>query len=278
MPLYVRTPADITGWGRKAADMKGSVPLAGGLNVLDLDSAQLERYVEEHGIWVQWRRGVPCPCARSDTRQARIGCQHCKGLLYLYPDGQRVHVKVLMSSRQPNGRPWPIGELVTGTVSFTFTTPEIPHSGDLILPQTPDGKVLERHEVTQRLIRAQNQVDRNTLGYQMTRVGAALPKQEPKPERLRYSSDIAISWLGWETADQQIAEGSEGADFDLVGNEIRWVSGHGPDAGQSYSVRYSAPAAYMVAESTFRALGDASLPRRVMGLRLDAWDPERDYR
>lgn len=278
MALYVRSAADIVGWGRKQADMKGSVPLTGGLNILDVDRAQLERYIEEHGSSVQWRRAVSCPCARSDTRQPRVGCPNCRGLLYLYPERSRRHLKILMTSRQPNGKPWPIGEIVTGTVALTFLDGDIPHTGDLVLPQTKDGKATERHEVKQLLVRGHNQVDVNSLSYQMSKVGAALPKQRPQPERLRYAQGAEIDWLGWEDDQQRTVEGVEGADFNLVGNEIRWSDGQGPRAGQTYSVRYSAPAAYMVAESVFRGVGDVTLPRRVMAMRLDQWDPDRDYR
>lgn len=250
------------------------------------EPTRLNRLIEERGLLVEWRRGVPCPCARPDTRAPREGCPHCKGLGRYYPADQRARSTVLMTSRRPDGKPWAVGDLVTGAVSFTFPEPgdgsgTIPRDGDLIFPIREDGSAFERHDVAQLMVRAQNQVERANLDDWVTIGNPAIPKQTPQPEMLRYQSGIELEWLGWEIREgavTRIAEGREGVDFDLVGNEIRWKDGRGPEAGYSYSVRYTAPAAYMVLSSTFRGIGSTVLPRSAMGIRLDQWDPNKDYR
>ena len=264
---------------QRAADLGGAfTPIR---SFEDVPTGQIQRFIETNGISVEWRRGVTCPCLRADTRRPRQECPHCKGLGHIYPEDRRLPTTVLMSSRQPNGKPWAVGDLVTGTVAFTFLSGGgIPHAGDLIFPQK-DGEPTELHEVEQALVRAQNQVDTRNLTDRLTLASSALPKQTPMPERLRYQADIHIDWIGSEAregASSRIVRGEEGVDLDLVGNEIRWKPGRGPAAGTSYSIRYTAPAAYMIADSTHRAVADVTLPRSVKGIRLDQWDPARDYR
>jgi hypothetical protein len=59
-------------------------------------------------------------------------------------------------------------------------------------------------------------------------------------------------------------------------NEWRWVEGRGPAPGKGWTVRYRAPAAYMVdgAAPFFRQENNEDVPYRVTASRLDRMDPD----
>lgn len=267
----IRSMADLWTRSGPAKDLYGLAPLADDGNANKITPSRFERTIEDRGIWCEWRRGVLCPCRRPDTRQPNVNCPECGGVGHFYPQEWRKRVKVLMLGRQVRGETREAGTLNIGRVGMTFSREYTPHGGDMVFPE------METHHVDEMLVRASNQVVKADVLDRLSSSMAALPKQTPKPERLRYQSGVDIDWVGWTREDKRIARAAQGADFDLVGNEIRWKPGRGPEAGASYVVHYHAPAAYMIVEDNFRALENQILPRRLSGIRLDQWDPSGDH-
>ena len=257
-------------------DLYGLAPLAEDGNANKITVSRFDRTIQDRGLWCEWRKGVLCPCRRADTKQPNVNCQECNGIGHFYPPERRERVKVLILGRRPKGDAKDPGVLVTGQVGLTFESKYDPHGGDMVFPE------IEYHHVDQLLVRASNQVVKADVVDRLSSSLAMLPKQTPRPERLRYQSGIDVEWVGWvvdgDDGGKRVAKASVGVDFDLFGNEIRWKEGRGPEAGATYSVHYTAPAAYLITEDSFRAAENIILNRSLTGIRLDQWDPTGDRR
>lgn len=232
---------------------------------------ELNDLVETHGIGCEWRQAVWCPCIRPDTRSARAGCPHCRGLRFTYPQELRVDMIALVQNRHPQRSLTPSGELITGMAVITFPIGPVPAVGDMVLPCG------EFHVVHETLWRAYNPIDNTAVKARVSRTRDALPpKIEAQPEKLLYPDPIEIDRLHWIDANGKLCVASA-ADYELVGNEIRWRAGRGPATGDGYSLRYKAKAAYILnpGEPVYRREGPgAGWPYKVEAARLDRWgDP-----
>lgn len=241
-----------------------------------IDPVELNDLVETHGIGVEWRQAVWCPCARIETRKSRANCPICRGLGHVYPTDLHDDLVCLVLNRNPKRDRVPAGELVTGTCVITFPLGIVPGQGDLIFPCD------EVHVVHENLWRASQQIDNTAVRQRAARVSADVPhvrppkKQVPPAEKLIYPSIIQFDHLYWiDRKTKKLLKGTIGADFKLgPTNEIKWIKGRGPPAGEGYSVRYLAEAAYIISpgEPLYRRENDGvGYPYRVEGQRLDQW-------
>jgi hypothetical protein len=235
---------------------------------LHLDPHELSDLIETHGTGAELRRAVWCPCVRVETRAPRTGCPHCKGLRFTYPDKLRDDVVCLVQSRNPKRALVPAGELVTGIAVVTFPLGIVPGLGDMLLPEG------EFHVVHESLWRAYQPIDNQTIRDRLRRTrDTEAPKIDPGPEILLYPKIACVEHLHWidrETA--KLCEGSA-ADYELQGATVVWREGRGPAAGDAYSIRYRAQAAYILnpGEPVTRAESGQGMPYRVEAQRLDKW-------
>jgi len=239
---------------------------------LDFNPSELDALIVRNGAPCEYRKAVPCPCVRIETRRGTIACKHCHGLGHLYPTQLRSRLTVLASSRSDRGESTQAGLITEGTAQVTFPTGYLPANGDVLVPDC------EPQVVQESLIRAELQVDPHTLP-----AGPWTVPTTPRPyvDRILYD-EVQIECLFWLDGDT-LCEGVEGLDYTLraleTATEVVWRDGRGPAAGTAYSVRYQARTAYMVRleEGAFRGQADRVLPRRVTVKRLDKL-AERDLR
>jgi len=257
---------------------------------LHVDADELDDLVHDHGQGAEWRPAVRCPCARLETRLASSACKACRGLGYYYPANKREPIIVLLSSRQPKREDLAAGRVVRGDVQATFPVGIRPAPGDMVLPDE------ETHTVSEVIYRRHQQI--RPAGFDDRRVlpAATLPavtsrkdvpelqpvQAEPDGDRLIYGDGVVIESIWYFPRGRNHSEPVEaraGSDYDLVGNEIRWRPGQGPEPGEGYTVRYQAPAAYIVEydPALYRQEAGTRYPFRCAMHRLDKWG-ERDLR
>lgn len=229
-----------------------------------IDVEELNELIEEHGICVEWRQAVRCPCVRVETLRPRIGCLACNGIGYTHPESMRRPLVIFMLNRQPSRKIIQVGEYVTGQVTVTFPAPFVPGEGDLLVPDN------EVHIVHETLVRASQQIDNKRLMGERTHTDQAPPKMRPPEERLRYPDLIKVDSVHWIGENGQLCKAGS-MDVEIVGNLVRWKRGRGPEPGNAYTVRYQAPAMYQLqpSEPVARIEGSSVFPYRAIGYRLD---------
>lgn len=226
----------------------------------------LDNHIIEHGVGAELRQAMPCPCVRIESRQTRAVCPHCAGQRWIFPEHMRKSVIVLIISRSPMRKMREAAEMVTGTSQMTFTSDIRPGPGDMVLPDD------DLHVVTQDLFRAVQQVNPGLVRHRSTTPDQLPPAGTVAPERLLYPDVVEVQELVWLGDDGQLCFGRQG-DYQRVGNTITWTDGHGPAPGRAYTVRYTAPAAYMLfpGEPMIRGEGPRYYPIRCEAQRLDRW-------
>ena len=242
----------------------------GGFPAFHINPTELDELIEMHGIGATIRRAVVCPCKRPESGRARIGCPHCRGLGYAYPDDLTFDIIAFVLSRGPRREIIHAGEIVTGQAWCSFPSGYIPAAGDQILP------VGEFHVVQEVIHRAFQPVDGGAVYNRAPMPEERPPRpRAPTADRLLYDTIEAVERVAWiesEGSRSHLIVGGA-SDFIIEGNEIRWRAGRGPRPGAGVSVRYKAPAAYMLhaGEPIFRAEGGQALPYRAQAIRLDRW-------
>lgn len=233
-----------------------------------LDPAEFDVILAEHGTSGEWRRAIVCPCFRPDTGTARIDCPHCGGRRYTYPEHLREPMIVLDTQRRTTFKRIAAGELADGTVHLTFPSHVIPSTGDMWLP---DG---EEHVVTETFVRdGTRRVERAHLLPSRTYVPDHRPVEGggARVERLLYERPCCVEAVTWEVG-AELRYGTAGFDFTVdADGSWRWAAGRGPEPGHAWTVRYRAPAAYMLGTegASYRTEGDSAMPRLVTARRLD---------
>lgn len=232
-----------------------------------IDPQELEDVIETHGTGCEYRPAVRCPCLRVESGTPRVNCRHCKGLGWVYPKDRRGPTVALVREREPRTQDEVAGEATTGNVTVTFPLGVVPARGDMLLP---DG---EEHAVQQTLRRPAVQVSAAELRSRRT-----VPDQRPvalkaAAERLLYPDVKRIEAVTWIDADDELREAREGVHYVLRGDLVEWVGDVGPARGAAYSVRYIAPAAYILdlGAPVFRSESGQVAPYRAMARRLDRW-------
>tara|TARA_R110002110_G_scaffold30588_1_gene108188 strand:- start:9 stop:557 length:549 start_codon:yes stop_codon:yes gene_type:complete len=163
------------------------------------------------------------------------------------------------------------GEILTGTAQVTFPLGIHPAHGDMVLP---DGEV---HVVHETLWRANNPVDGRRVKSRITSTDEVPSRPKARRERILYPKVAALEAV-WYWGGERAVEATEGHDFRYDGDgEVRWFDGRGPGQGEAFTVRYLAPAAYMLnpGEPAYRHEGDREFPYKAIAQRLDRWgDPD----
>ncbi len=243
------------------------------------DPVALDNLVIANGTRGELRRGVLCPCARSETHMARGSCPSCKGVGWLYPERLRCPSYMAMQNREIGITTSTAGILTDGEMLATSVSTVAPERGDMWVPCG------EAHTVHQTLWRKQQQVDVNDLRARLREQDRSLNGTVPKPrlERLLYANSTGhICHYEVEddaTNDKRVVEAIAGRDFVVVGQDVRWAQDVGPAPGRAYTMRYDAPAMYIVARKVprFRSEGGQPLPQRCVLAQLDKLQ-DRDLR
>lgn len=212
------------------------------------DPEEIDNLIRQHGLVVELRRGVPCPCARVETYQGAVGCPVCAGLGRCFPEGLIEETVALVSRGQQHNEQTSRGAHTTGSAHFTFLTEiGIPTVGDQILV------FCERHTVTQLLIHGRQPFDGRTLRHERTYPGAQrIPVLEPDVDALLYPDVDAVEWVGIRrddgTLQRMMVDSHVFIDKSADGERavLRWNPAYLPPQGTMISVRYSAPAIYQI--------------------------------
>lgn len=233
---------------------------------LHFDPEEYGQAIEDYGIGCELRRGVMCPCARVESHQARANCQHCGGTGWLWPKDYRSSIVAFVFSRRPHDNQEAAGTATTGQVQISFPLGVVPGEGDMILP------VAERHVVHQVLFRELLQEDPRAAWARTTNPGARPPKQPPMVDRVLYP-DAEIERCYWLNENKELCSAVEGLDYRVTEGIITWLPGRGPFSSGAYTLRYQAPAAYVLlpGDAKFRSDTSNVLPYQAAGVRLDRW-------
>lgn len=232
------------------------------------DADEFSDLVVDHGVGAELRRSQVCPCVREETLGARASCPLCAGLRWIHPESGREPVTVLLGSQQLQRAALQGGTLLTGTVQVTFPVGIVPGEGDLLLP---DGEV---HVVHETLWRAAQPVAAARMRSRVTASDQVPQQPSQRRERLLYPdvTEIEAVWF-WDDEGSQPLQAFENADWLHQGGRIVWLGDRGPAAGQAYTVRYHAPAAYLLfpGEPVYRQEAGTTMPYKAIANRLDRW-------
>jgi hypothetical protein len=236
---------------------------------LHLSVQELNEALLTHGSAAEWRRGVLCPCARIETGVAAVSCKQCRGVGFLYPASMREPLIVLDTSRSSTLKWAQAGLMAEGTVMFTFPCGALPGNGDLVLPDN-DVHIVQEHLWRDRTLRVRD----SQLREDRDRMIAAQRKRplRGRTERLLYPTDVCVEVAYYLDAQDELVLAQEGIHYKLgPENTWEWLDSWGPPSGQAVSVRYRAPAAYMVEGSVprLRSENSEAMPYVVTAKRLD---------
>jgi len=236
--------------------------------LIHVDPAELDDLIEQHGQSAELRRGIKCPCLRLETGLPAIGCPSCFGRGYLHPQKHREPIVVLLQNRSNKREDQAAGQLIHGDAQATFPRPIIAAPGDMILPDN------ETHIVQEVIYRAHQQLSGSDIRFRDSIGDYRVPEQSPTPDRLKYPRVSEVEAVFYEQAGTRaILEAVEGVEYTRTGQRIEWREGCGPSPARGYTVRYRAPAAYVVEydPGMFRAEAGTAYPYRCSVSRLDQW-------
>lgn len=232
---------------------------------LHLSAAELDLAIVTHGSSGELRRHVHCPCLRIDTRSAAIDCEHCRGTGRLYPPAMRQPLIVLDLQRNATLKLVAAGRVPSGTVQLTFPSGVVPGDGDMWLPDE------EVHVVEEVLYReGSSRVTDAILRDRRISPDQVKPALGARRERLLYPTPCCVEHVAYVDDEGKLIQ-ANGAEYHVDGEGYwTWRVG-GPSPGRAWSVRYRAPAAYLVHTSApvYRVEADEPMPHRVIAQRLD---------
>ena len=142
----------------------------------------------------------------------------------------------------------------------------------------PEGEV---HAIHETLWRNDQPVRPSRMRARVRASDEQPVNQRPRRERLLYPDVLEVEsvWY-WDAESERAVQAVQGHDYAPPREGIiPWFEGRGPDAGQAYTVRYLAPAAYMLmpAEPVYRNEAGEEYPYMAIGQRLDRWgSPDYD--
>jgi hypothetical protein len=238
----------------------------GGLN---LNVSQFAEAIVRDGASGMLWRGLPCPCARPETRLPRLDCGVCKGVGYAYPKHMREPTIFLATSRSGSEKVSQAGMIVSGSITLTVAPCKPLATGDLFRPDD------EVHVVNERLWHGNAPTNAPQDLLRTMRLNRQVPiAQTPgRAPRLLYPNvdPGCIATVVYIDPQGQLAEAGSGDYRVLDDGTFEWLGGKGPPAGQGWSVRYQAPATYMVQGSipVYRQQGKTQQPWRVVAQRYD---------
>jgi hypothetical protein len=241
---------------------------------LHIDPRELDELILIHGNSGELRRAVLCPCVRVETRMANAACTACKGIGLLYPPELACPMIFLDRSRQIRTQRQGAGLLDDGTIQVTVPAGTIPAENDMLLP---DGDVAVVQEVFHRDLQ---QVSNQTLADRLLLPDQQSRRLRPRRAALLYPSVTELEALAWRREDGEVFLGRPGIDYRLSDGAVEWLKGESPPVGGGFSVRYRAPAAYIIHGSAplFRHEADRAVPWSVTAQRLDKIQRVSDLR
>lgn len=270
---------------KKLNDVQAAISDLIGLNTaafptIHIEVEEIDDLICRHGVGCEVRHAIRCPCARIETTYASAGCSDCSGHGYIYPDDDlmRVAAIVLVTGRRARRGDQGAGQTVQqeGVQSLFPSDITSLAQGDQVWP---DG---EYHTIHQVLHRASKQVSEAATRELQTAPEHVRPVVAVRIERLVYPVILGIDAVYFKDATlDKVVKAFEVTDYTLgPRNEFRWNEGRGPDPGQGYSVRYRAPAVYIIEYDTprFRSEAGNQMPWAVTLSRLDRWSADRDLR
>ena len=235
-----------------------------------LDPREFDLAIVQHGKKGEYRRSLVCPCQRIETGWSRSTCTSCRGLGRMYPEDMRCQEWVMPSKPDGSGSFTPAGLVYDVGKAAMMRSTSNPAVGDMWLPC---GEV---HTVQQLVRFNVQQVPVNDLRRRITTQSHTDVPRIPTPAtgRLLYPEVRQIDACAYDVGDE-VRMARQGVDFRLDGATIEWIGAAGPPPGGAATVRYQAPAAYLVG-LTVAAWGTEGGQRMPWRVRLDRLDTLAD--
>lgn len=239
---------------------------------LHINVDELRAQILIHGNSGELRHSHICPCRRLETGIASAACPACLGVGFVHPTELRGPAVFMDHSRTASYRPNGPGLLMDGTMAVTLLCCRAPSKGDVLLP---DGEASTVQEMFHRNVQ---QVTSKVLAERRTMPDQRTLRLRARACRLLYPTVTQIDSLFWLHKGQLVAA-CQGTDYRLTEGAIEWIA-DGPPDGEGFSVRYQAPAAYIVhtAVPLYRSEAGNRAPWSVTVQRLDKLQIEGDIR
>ncbi len=259
----------------------GSLPLLGASR-LRVDPGVIDALIEQDGTPGEYRPGSLCPCRQPESGIARGDCPICRGIGWYYPVEKRCAcVRALAGSRTLERKILAAAQPIDGSIKVTFPSRMQPARMDLWLPRGETHVIHEQHVRRGAEYRPalQTAIERD-LGFAQPPSPTASSPRDIRSEQLRYPEITDIDEVSWITDQdrapsmRKLVIGVRGMDWRLKDGAIEFVDGgRGPLAGESYAVKYHAPACYVVdmEEPRFREVTGLRQPYQVTLKRLDVF-------
>lgn len=202
-----------------------------------------------HGSSGELRKSQLCPCLRIETRRPAAGCPVCHGVGYTYPVKNRIPTVFLDHSRRTSAKHNGPGSLADGELRFTLACGIVPGKGDLLLPDDDTHVVHEvfhrdAQEVTNHALLSRRLRD-NAFERTSSPTDAFTRPLRGRKARLLYPTVTCLEAVYWIDGDR-LVEAHRDIDYRLVDSEVQWLGETGPAKAQGFTVRYHAPAAYII--------------------------------
>jgi hypothetical protein len=234
-----------------------------------LSALEYDTFIVINGNSGEFRRAMLCPCVRIDTRTPDVSCKQCHGIGRTYPMHLREPMIALDTNRNAMAKLAGAGKITQGSIQVTFPSKVVPGFGDMWLPDN------EEHVVNETLFRGGSN-RANAAVVRAGRVGDSVPRiPVARQERLLYPAPCCVENVSYKDADGETIHATP-AQYH-VDDDGRWTwKVGGPEMGKAWTVRYRAPAAYVVHLSSpvYRSEADEALPHKTTLQRLDTVSSE----
>ena len=230
-----------------------------------LNPAEFDELILQHGNEGEFRKHVACPCRRDGRSAPRIDCADCYGSGRLYPPELRVRTMAYDHSRTQRQQALHAGLIPDGSVQITFLTALEPAMGDQWYPDH------EEHTIEEMFQREGGAATTPTVVGLWDSLDSQPYVPPTGPPRLRYERPCCFEAVAYRDPDTERVVLAQPYQYHVDEDRVwHWRSG-GPRAGDYWTTRYRAPAAYQIhlEQPRYRSEAGRRLPYAVTALRLD---------
>lgn len=217
---------------------------------MPFDFPSHDDFVARHGDVVIWRSAVKCSCSSTNTPDAnrsRTDCDLCDGLGFVY--AAPVSLTGLATSIEYSKQLLDAGIGAPGNMVLGLAPdePNFVSDYDIIQLTVPGGEPYEGDTLQRRIDGLPDELAYTPV--KITTCFSIIPGVDD------VSPDTRVNYV-------------RGVDFTISGRSLTWITGHGPDPGTPFSIKYTAQFdwevfnAPMVRVEAGQSLGQRALLRK----------------
>lgn len=217
-----------------------------------LDKKDFNDEIEAHGVDVNLRKGILCPCVKEETGQPDASCNLCDGWAYTWDAGSVV--RAFGPNRRINRNYEEPGSIDLADAYFTFLSDVFVSHGDRFT--VPVENIVYSEIFTKGKINALTGLTKEKSRF--TTINAV--------ERAVWSERSPATGIPYTYVLHEL---SYGTDFTIInGNTVSWIT-NAPPNGARYSIRYRTHSEYLAWAPRGRAEGAVNFPYVYLCKRID---------